>query len=123
MKLLMRLFIIIIFMFSVTNNYAQFNDPWGGSPNAATEQSELTPVDGNGNTPTQPTFGSRSSSPNTNTPPDMTTFFGTPLLPPGGPAGLPDTTVPIDGGITLLLAAGIGKGLKSYSSKKSKKLT
>ena len=113
----MRLFIIIIFMLSVTNNYAQFNDPWGGSPNAATEQSELTPVDGNGNTPTQPTFGSRSSSPNTNTPPDMTTFGTPPLGPPV------QDTVPIDGGITLLLAAGIGKGLKSYNSKKNKKLT
>ena len=47
--------------------------------------------------------------------------FAMPLLAqPGGPGGDPDMAVPIDGGVSLLVAAGIAYGAKkAYDKRKS----
>ena len=47
--------------------------------------------------------------------------FAMPLLAqPGGPGGDPDVAVPIDGGVSLLVAAGIAYGAKkAYDKRKS----
>lgn len=102
-------------MFFVTSNYAQFSDPWGGGSTGAPKQDALTPIDDNGGTLIPPTFGGNTMSPSINTSPDMTTLDAPPPPPSGGGGG--NDNVPIDGGITLLFAAGIGKGLKSYKLK------
>jgi hypothetical protein len=42
------------------------------------------------------------------------------LAQPGGPGGDPDVAVPIDGGVSLLVAAGIAYGAKkAYDKRKS----
>jgi len=47
--------------------------------------------------------------------------FAMPLLAqPGGPGGDPDMAVPIDGGVSLLVAAGIAYGAKkAYDKRKN----
>ena len=40
---------------------------------------------------------------------------------PGGGGGLGDTDAPIDGGVSLLIAAGVGYGVKKYRDGKKKK--
>ncbi|MBX3257763.1 MAG: hypothetical protein KF862_26780 [Chitinophagaceae bacterium] len=48
-------------------------------------------------------------------------FFATPLpAQPGGPGGDPDTEIPIDGGVSLLVAAGIAYGAKKAYDKRKK---
>lgn len=50
-------------------------------------------------------------------------FLATPLLavtPPGGPGGDPDAEIPIDGGISLLIAAGVAYGAKKAYDKRKK---
>jgi hypothetical protein len=50
-------------------------------------------------------------------------FFATPLLAvtqPGGPGGDPDAEIPIDGGIGLLIAAGVAYGAKKAYDKRKK---
>lgn len=37
------------------------------------------------------------------------------------PGGDPDTNTPIDGGLSLLIAAGVGYGVKKYRAAKKKK--
>ncbi|MBW7892188.1 MAG: hypothetical protein H3C48_14440 [Chitinophagaceae bacterium] len=50
-------------------------------------------------------------------------LFATPLpAQPGGPGGDPDAEIPIDGGIGLLIAAGVAYGAKkAYDKRKSDK--
>lgn len=49
-------------------------------------------------------------------------FFVMPLLAqPGGPGGDPDAEIPIDGGIGLLIAAGVAYGAKkAYDKRKDR---
>lgn len=41
---------------------------------------------------------------------------------PAGPGGDPDATVPIDGGLSFLAAAGVAYGVKKIKERKKKKL-
>lgn len=40
---------------------------------------------------------------------------------PGGPGGDPDATVPIDGGLSFLAAAGVAYGVKKIKEKRKRK--
>lgn len=85
---------------------------------------------GQQNTISQPntTENPESTNPRFNSSPPSSSggviTFDDPGIPGGGTGATPlDNAVPIDGGLTILLAVGIGKGLKSYRSKKQKQQT
>lgn len=116
----MKQFFLISFLFtnaiigSCLKLNAQFSTTWGSSFGQQNTISQPSTTD---NTePTNPTFGSTQPTSS-----GGVTTFDDPGFPGGGTGQPPiDNAVPIDGGLTILLAVGIGKGLKSYRLKKQK---
>ena len=105
-------FSIVSLLFANTTN-AQ--DIWGPT-------TTLQPVEDGNTSTTNPWAGANANTTTPTGPNNNTTFF-VPTPTPGGGGGGSDNNVPIDGGLTILLAVGIGKGLKSYRSKKQKQQT
>ena len=103
-------FSIVSLLFANTTN-AQ--DIWG-------QTTTLQPVEDGNTSTTNPWAGANANTTSPASPNNNATFGFTPPPTTGGGGGGSDNNVPIDGGLTILLAAGIGKGLKSYRSKKTK---
>ena len=98
-KLFASIIIVLVFTITTKIGYTQIQDPGGLGGNGIGQSGG--PFD----PPTNPSSGGSGLDPVTN--PD-----------PGGPTDPPPDVVPIDGGISVLLAVGLATGYKNLRRKK-----